>query len=102
MHFYGLSLIGPILRVVDQKDRSIGVVREAWLTPAQGRRLNVILLVEKRHDVPAKLVVPRGPALEHYSMMVQSSDSMSVWEASQPIRIEPSAVFMVMHGSTLA
>jgi hypothetical protein len=32
----------------------------------------------------------------------QSSVSMSVWLASQPIKISPEAVFMVMHGSTVA
>ena len=36
----------------------------------------------------------------HYANSTQSSASMSDWEASQPMRILSSAVFMMMYGRT--
>jgi len=40
--------------------------------------------------------------LWRYSTISQSSASMSVWEASQPIRMQLSAVFIKMQGRTSA
>src|SRR6185295_5118271 len=55
--------------------------------------------------LPAVLPIRARPprlGLVGHSTMPQSSASMSVWLASQPMRISPVAVFMVMHGRTVA